>query len=292
MTRKSLQHPSGSLLASIAIHLLLVVALAQVFTHPYRIRPMADPVEGEIVVERIGFLALPTTGAEPRPGRSGGDGRPETPERPARPVPRLVAPREVPSGLPALPEAQPEAAAGGSGEVIGAGGPLRGMRPSFSDPRVWTVPGPFVTAPRTPSQRLDSLLASRLGARQDSIDALGTPREPGDWTFERDGRTWGVDRDYIRLGDVSIPTAVLALLPLNVQANPIAMDNAKRLNAMHADIAEHAQRAVNEAEFRDAVKRLRERKDRERAAARAKLAGTDGEEEKIVRRAGSSGRVP
>jgi hypothetical protein len=45
---------------------------------------------------------------------------------------------------------------------------------------------------------------------------------------------------------------------------------------MRSDIFYHANRAISEDEFRRAVKRIRERKERERAAARAENANGDG----------------
>jgi hypothetical protein len=68
---------------------------------------------------------------------------------------------------------------------------------------------------------------------------------------------------------VSIPTALLALLPLNLQGNPITMDRDRAYAAMHRDISWHAQQGINEADFVKAVRSIRERKERERAAALA-----------------------
>ena len=261
----------GPLAVSIAVHLVVGAALLQVLRDPYRIGHFFERSSAAPEVERIGFISLPDLGTTPTAGRSGGDGRPP---REPREAPPLRAPATVPTELPPLPEGTP-APEEGSGPIVGGGGPMAGIRPSYSDPRVWARPGPYVTAPKTAKARLDSVIASRIGQHHDSLAALGTPRDPTDWTFERNGKKYGIDRDYIRLGDVSIPTAVLALLPLNVQGNPIAIEREKRLNAMHADIAEHAQRSVNEDEFRAAVKRIRERKDRERAAARQTIAGRE-----------------
>ena len=73
------------------------------------------------------------------------------------------------------------------------------------------------------------------------------------------------DKQFIRLGKFSIPTPLLALLPFNrVQANPIAAEEGRKQLAMRMDIMEHAQAAMNEEEFRRAVKAIRERKEREK----------------------------
>jgi hypothetical protein len=153
------------------------------------------------------------------------------------------------------------------------------VQPSFGDARVWVSPGPLVSEPKTATERLDSALVTNLEAYRDSLAAIRGPagRRPGDWTIERGGRKYGMDEQFIRLGPVSIPTAVLAALPLNVQGNPILMEREKRLSMMRAEILEQVQRGMNEQEFREAVKNIRERKERERAreAEARKSRGTD-----------------
>ena len=178
--------------------------------------------------------------------------------------PSLHPPVTTPSELPPVAPATQPRDEGGRGPLIGGGGPLRGIQPAFRDPRVWTPVTGMGTAPKTVRERVDSSITAAVAQHLDSIAAIPVGREPGDWTFERGGKKYGVDQKYIRLGDVSIPTAVLGLLPLNVQANPIALDREKRFATMRADIDFHAQRALNEDEFRAAIRRIRERKERER----------------------------
>ena len=96
-----------------------------------------------------------------------------------------------------------------------------------------------------------------------SLAALGTERQPGDWTFGKN-KDWGINQKWIKLGPVQLPTALLGLLPLNATGNPVLGQREAQLNAMHSDIAYHAQQAMNEDQFRQAVKELRQRKDRER----------------------------
>jgi predicted ribosome quality control (RQC) complex YloA/Tae2 family protein len=79
-----------------------------------------------------------------------------------------------------------------------------------------------------------------------------------------------MDRNKIYIGDHSIPTAILALLPLNSGTNPIKNREERALNAQRVEIQEQAQRAMNEEEFREAVKRIRERKEREHQAELAR----------------------
>lgn len=271
---KTAPRSTGPLAISIAVHLLLGIVLINLLYDPYQIGRFLER-EGTVAplppIERIGFISVPDREEAPTFGRSGGDGEPLA----EAPPPPLVAPAAVPSELPPTP-ADTQATRGGSGPVIGGGGVTQGIRPSYADPRAWVKPGEVATAPKSSKQRLDSAIIARIEEYHDSLSAVGTPRDPGDWTFERNGEKYGIDRQYIRLGKFSIPTAVLALLPLNVQANPTQIERERTLSAMHAEIQEHAQRALNEDEFRAAVKRIRERKDREREAERARLAERSG----------------
>ena len=123
--------------------------------------------------------------------------------------------------------------------------------------------------PQTVKQTLDSLIAEGIAPYNDSVAAVAQRRDPTDWTIEKGGYKWGIDRKAIRLGPVSIPTALLAMLPLNIQGNPTTMQRDRAYATMNADINWHAQQAINEADFMKAVRGIRERKERERAAALA-----------------------
>jgi hypothetical protein len=236
---------------------------------PHALNSLFATKETPIQPERISFLALPQTAEPSSPGRSGGNGRPITTER-STPAPPLVAPTEVPSSLPPVstaPASPPATDDEGTGPLIGRGGPTRGIRPSYSDPRIWVPAAPVVSAPKSADARMDSVVTADITWARDSIAAnMYTPNkfERGDWTVEKNGRRYGIDQKAIRLGKVSIPTALLGLLPLNMQGNPVAAERDRALASMRADIQFHAQRAMNEEEFRRAVKSLRERKERER----------------------------
>ncbi|MHB1223033.1 MAG: hypothetical protein ACYC2G_03145, partial [Gemmatimonadaceae bacterium] len=104
---------------------------------------------------------------------------------------------------------------------------------------------------------------------RDSAAVEAGRRRPGDWTFERGGQKYGIDERYIRLGKFSLPTAVLGFLPLNQQANPTRLDEGRRLSGVRKEIDEQALRRRNDTDFKDVVKSIRERKDRERTARRA-----------------------
>lgn len=269
---KQQRQTTASFALSIALHVLFGGVLVRALTYSLPHDDLDLRGRGESRAERIAFVAVPRQGATTTSGRSGGDGRP----RSARPVPRLRAPSALSSVLPPVAPAAAEQA--GSGEVVGEGGPDEGIRPTFADPRLWAPVGPFVSTPLPPAQRLDSSLTARLRAHRDSVTAatyVPNKMERGDWTMERDGAKYGIDRKYIHLGKFQLPTAALALLPFNRQANPIAGERERRLSATHADIQYQARRSMNYAEFRDAARAIRERKDRERAAA-LRAAGRSG----------------
>ena len=260
---------SGSVAASVVLHVVLGAALLRVILIPNPFTSLFGPKDEPVQVERISFLALPQPSAPPSPGRSGGNGRPVTPNAtPARP---LVAPTAVPSELPPVSTAPtaPVATDPGTGPLIGRGGPVKGIEPSYSDPRVWVPAAPVVSAPKSADARMDSVVTNNIEFARDSM-AVNTysPNkfERGDWTVEKNGRRYGIDQSAIRLGKVSIPTALLALLPFNanMMGNPIAAERDRAMASLRAEILVQSQRAMNEEEFRKAVRSLRERKERER----------------------------
>jgi hypothetical protein len=259
---------------SIVVHAIVVVALVRFLISPaafVMIFGRSHPVE--VPAERIGFLQLPKSAGPAIDGKSGGDNRPISKTPPVR----LVAPSAVPSTLPPAPvQPKVDAEEGGSGPLVGTGGPARGIRPTYTDPRVWAAPGDIVAAPKTAKEKLDSAIVSIIAPYHDSIAASHGGRQPGDWTIEKGGGKWGIDPKFIRLGKVSIPTAILALLPINTTGNPTMNDRNKLQAQMHSEIFWNAQRGMNEADFKKAVKSIRERKEREKAEAEKKARQAGG----------------
>jgi hypothetical protein len=256
-----MKRPSGSLLVSIAIHILLGVLVVTLVRLPLLHDPFGTR-EDPRVAERIGFLNVPDAG-EDTPGRSGGDGLPLT-EQPSREN-RLVAPAAVPVGVPeVVPGTDAGERGGGAGPVIGRGGVQHGIMPSRTDPRLWSDPPREPTLPMTPTQRVDSVISATFRAYHDSVASAPVARRPTDWTVSRGGRKYGMDEKNIYIGDKSLPNIILALLPLNVQSNPIAGEREKSLAQMRATIQEQAQRAATDDDVQAAFRRIRERRERER----------------------------
>ncbi|HEU5185187.1 MAG TPA: hypothetical protein VFU01_11500 [Gemmatimonadaceae bacterium] len=275
----------GTVAISIAIHVVAGAFLLWVLSIPYPLRELLERTRPRVEPERISFVSIPNRG-ETTSGRSGGDGIPERENAPRQPAPPLVAPSATPSSIPTPPAATPREDVGGSGPLVGRGGPVRGIVPSYSDARVWTDPNaPILALPRNISDQLDSMLVSGTQRVRDSIELANAQRRPGDWSWTKDGKKYGWDSLGIHLGGITIPREVLALggalANVGAASNPTVADRARAVRAMTADINYHAPRAMNAEEFRTAVKRIRERKERERRQAR-EAAEKKAKEQKIA----------
>lgn len=268
--------------AAFFLQLAIMFVIVPSFLVPIAFDLLRDDQGRAVMPERISFIPVVPQGTGPsrEAPRDGGDDRPVSTDPSAEPAPVFVAPSTVPTGVPAAPATSGRAAEGGTGPLIGGGGPTSGLRPSFNDPRLWSRNTDVVEAPLIPLTRADSLQIILNATAEAYLDSLRrvTPeagRAPGDWTFTRGGKKYGIDPKFIRLGEFSIPTALLALLPMNnAQGNPTAMDRARRLSSFRSEIMEQAERQQRDDDFYSAVRALRERKERERKEAEAKAQGT------------------
>ncbi len=192
---------------------------------------------------------------------------------------KLIAPVEVPNGVPGAIPAPVVDAGGANATEAGTGaggsamsGAIEGMRPALADGRLYGPPPRGLSGPEplTGKQRVDSVIGERFARYRDSIVAVQMAaagrRDPHDWTYkDKSGRQWGMDQQYIRLGPVSIPTALLALLPLNQNAPSPTMYESRRIANLSQEIQFNVSRAMTQEDFNTAVRRTRERKDRERS---------------------------
>jgi hypothetical protein len=272
--RRFARRPSPASLVSVVAHAILGVVVWNAIQMPAvfdRFFPVVR--EAKPVAERIQFVTVtPSPAIANAPVRTATRQAPVAtrPNAPIEAVP-LTSPTEIPRELPP-PAATADTVVTNAvrGPLRGGNGPTRGVQPNYDDPRLWVSDLEFFYAPKTDIERLDSALYATLKMHMDSLRANAyTPNkfEKGDWTFGKEGSKWGVDQQYIRLGRFSIPTALLALLPLNrMQGNPIAMERDRNAAYMRADILYHAQAAMNEQQFRKAVAQIRDRKEREKRA--------------------------
>ena len=261
--------------ASVVVHIALFVGLWHVLQFPRAIGLLFDPSEPSAPAqERIRFFTVtPPTVSGPvvtTPPAGRGNRAAASPTAPAVQSVPLIAPTEVPSTLPPVPRA-PEGPV--RGPLASGRGAVQGVQPGYTEPRIWVEPQ-VVTAPAlTGDAKLDSAITDRVMAYRDSMARYAiVPNkfERGDWTVGKDGNRYGIDKQFIRLGKFSIPTALLGLLPMNQQGNPVAYEREKRLAMMRSEILEQAAQAMNEEDFRRAVKAIRERKEKERKAAEKK----------------------
>lgn len=254
----------GSLVVSIAIHVVVGAALIAILSIPNPIRQWLMFERGvKPQAEHVSYVAVPSAGRAT--ARSGGDNVPVRGKSRSRP---LVSPTTIPTTVPPAPVSAD--APSGSGPVVGGGGPGEGVTPSYGDPRVWAPTGPTYYAPKSQAERLDSAISVRVFAHNDSMALYNSGKQPGDWTFEKNGQKYGMDSQKIYLGKLALPTALLALLPLNVQGNPARYQNDRMKESQRQEIFMNAQRAMDNDEFKIAVKEIRQRKDREHQAEMAR----------------------
>jgi len=251
----------SSVAISVAIHVVVIAALGTITFH-YQLGLFEKPEPVKAVPVRYVALRPRGTGAAPRSQ--------------ARATPPMTIPNatSIPIGIPspaaAASASAPSAAAigaGGAAPGVGAHDPGIGIgiRPGIPDGRLATNPMSVPAQPQTEGQKAERALAAIYQQYLDSARAdLNNPkRAPGDWSWGgKDGDKWGWDANGIHVGGITIPNVVLAALPIPVTSNtePVGM---RARQFMHDDIQRHAA-VMSEDEFKQAVRRVRERVDRER----------------------------
>lgn len=266
------------LLISVVAHAVVGFGLIQLFAMPNPLRSWLERQRVEFQAERIGFLSLPAKSEVSTAGRRGGDDRVESKTPPVATQPTVFSPAAPVGGEPSRVAKQIPAEPGGSGPLVGGGGPLRGIQPSFHDPRLWTIPDEIVTAPRTSAERIDSVFAERVAQYRDSMSNVGPRAASRDWTIGGKDSKWGVDSTGIKIAGVTIPVGPFR--------PPVGrMEATRRSLAMRMEIEQQSVRRMNEDEFRRAAQRIRERKDREREQSRQQE-----RQKEIAAPAGSSDR--
>jgi hypothetical protein len=207
--------------------------------------------------------------AAPRPGRKLADNRRGTPG-PRSIRPELRTPTET---VTVLPEPRPERVSvdTGSRPRIQPQAQWGRIGPDLAEGRLWVRPLPL--PPRELAQRLsknraelvDSAVTAIVQAYLDSIandPATKNQRLPS-WTTEIAGKKFGLDSKNIYIAGLKIPAAVLALLPIptgNIDQNRAY----NHFMDLRADLLYAAQRAQTLEEFKQVIREIRERKERER----------------------------
>ncbi len=250
------------LILSIVIHVAVAFAILNAafhydFSQPLTQRPIPPNAE------QVTYVT-----ARPSGGVTGGADTTSAPARATTPLRGLVAPVTTPTALPPVPTnaGQPGGVDGGRGRAIDAVSATTGIVPGEVDPRLARDAHEFFPAPKTHAERVDSAVRASIYAYNDSVARAmaAAGKKPGDWTFEKNGQKWGIDGNKIYLGKFAIPSAVLAALPIRIQGNPGEAINDRLVTTRRADLLLHADAAFHDNEFKSAVKRIRERKDKER----------------------------
>lgn len=262
---------------AVTAHVVVLAVLVQVLTFGHgipawlRFGEKARPTEERLTyvtpsepVKPTASVPRPvTTAPATQPFRAGSESSPAT--APTAPAP--IAPSDTGSG-------------GTVGNGVGAIDPnLRGVRPGYTDERVWRGDvgnggnGNGGAARGDRADNLDSIMAAGIMGAADSLDSLARAqgqygRRPGDWTKTgKNGEKWGWDERGIRLGKFTIPNALLAMLPMNaataanMSGNAVMMDAARRTNAASADIQRMSVRGIGDAEFKKILKEMDARRD-------------------------------
>jgi hypothetical protein len=272
LPREDRERSRVAVVVSVALHVVAIAFLATAITLPMIMftRPEAVPRNTQ---ERVTFMVAPADEMQlPRPETTRRPAQPPTaarePERPivspvtppvTPPVTQVPVPTTVPNTLPGH---------GTDSAMIGYGGrPIPGLTPGRTDPRLLGILA--LPTPDAPMQlqriSLDSAVASWVATSWDSVArAQGSARNPLDWTVERNGKKYGVDPGFIYFGKFKVPTALLAAIPLKVQANPTAVERNRALDVMRADIMYQAMRATTEEDFKSRIQAIKERVDKQR----------------------------
>lgn len=261
------QDQKGSVLLSIGVHVVVMALIASItFTYPiaslFRTRDVTPP-------ERIQYVRMqPAAGA---PGEAApAPKKAVKPKKAETPAP-LLAPSVTPTELPPIPPPTTAGVPGGTGTGAGGGGGgglATGIEPALPDSRIELRPN-SLRMPLSVAQRNDSAVkAIYMAYREAEVEAAAHKgRDPRDWTFEKNGQKYGVDSSWIYLGKFKLPSAILAALPFNyggVDGRRII--EGRNANWIQNDIYTHAQ-GLSEDDFRAAVRRIRERKEKERRDA-------------------------
>jgi hypothetical protein len=263
-------HP-GWVLASVLAHAAVVGALLLMSGRVTRESAVTYIVIDQGPVGPVVYYDMPYVS-----GGGGGDGAAVgtgTGGAPARP-PGTEAPGEGP-GIRIVADSTAPSVPPGVGAGTGTG--RRRLGAALGDGRVWVRPWDAIAAAiagggddsadaKTHVARIDSAIAARIMAFLDTLppDSMATAM-PSPWVTEIGGQKWGIDEGWIYLGNLKLPSAILALLPLP-QGNYEQAQKAAEMQRIRLDILQAARRAESAAQFKKYVEETRKRRDAEREA--------------------------
>ena len=263
----------GSIAISIVVNAIVIALIGSItFTYP----PFFSADKDKQPTERVVYVKVQP---QPKGSPTADNGAPAKakPKKADVPAP-ILAPSVIPTTLPPIPPptastGSPSGTAGGTGGA--PAGVATGLEPAMPDPRIELKPN-TLRLPLSMAQKNDSAIkAFYMAFREAEIVAEeNRGRSPRDWTIERIGQKYGLDSQYIYLGKFKVPSAILAALPFNYGGvDGTRIIQARNANWIRDDIMSHSQ-GMSEDDFRAAVKRIRERKDREHKDAEKDKAAT------------------
>ena len=254
-----------SLFIAVAIHAALVVILIVTFK-PFQSDSTEDaetPISMIVVEEDDAVAEIPNPFVRSIPAAAPAPTPRSREEQLVLPTGPL-APIVIEQGPPATTDETVEP----TGRTGNANATLADrLRPSNVDPRINTVTA-FPPAERTGAEAVRARIADRLTAWNDSIAAEeAADRKDSDWTIKgKDGKRWGISKDGIHLGGITIPPYAVAFTPPPGRRDEIA----GRLRDF-AEIEKQAMLEESRSSFKERVQLIRERKDRERAEKKKKV---------------------
>ncbi|MGH7499069.1 MAG: hypothetical protein ACREL3_09500 [Gemmatimonadales bacterium] len=223
------------------------------------------------------FLAPPATGSAvvPMPYRvpraEGREGTGLSAQRAARPVIRSE-PQAVATLPEPRPQPQPVAPDTGGAPAARQRQPIGIIGPGLAEGHLWVRPLPL--PPKDLAKRLtrdhvdlvDSAVTAIVQGYLDSIANDPSAHDVGlpSWTKNIAGKKFGIDGKNIYIAGLKIPAAVLALLPLSGGGNIDQNRAYNHLMDLRTDLQYAAQRSENLEEFKQMIKEMRLRKERER----------------------------
>jgi hypothetical protein len=262
--------PWIAIVASVLLHSFLLFGwvggrLPKVPHRPSQLIVLAPPSEG---TEEVPMRYQLPDAAAPRSGLQQADPRRGTPgRRPVRP-----ALRNPPEAVAALPEKQPDRVMADTGSAPKVQPQTQWGRigPGLAQGRLWVRPLPLPPEElaqrlsKTRAQLVDSAVTAIVQAYLDSIANDPATKNQGlpSWTTEIAGKKFGLDSKNIYIAGLKIPAAVLALLPIPVGN----IDQNRAYNHfmdLRADLLYAAQRAQTLDEFKEVIREIRQRKERE-----------------------------
>ncbi|HET9133481.1 MAG TPA: hypothetical protein VFN90_04195 [Gemmatimonadales bacterium] len=150
------------------------------------------------------------------------------------------------------------------------------LGPRYGTGRVWVRPlreTPAEMVQRLTGRSIKEMVDSALTAVvQADLDrrarALEEARRATDWTTTIGGQKVGLDQRWIHVGPLKVPTALLALIPLNIQANPQQVEQARKMQLMQDVIRVAGDRGTSLDEITRSARALRAEKERQRELQR------------------------